>query len=92
MEPYIKEFIEEVYPEYTELALASFNEKECLTEATKIMRTLRELLEEASGVIRLAQNAHNAVTEEAFYEYCKTIFFPKAQALLARIRKATGKE
>ncbi len=106
MEPYIKEFIEAVYPEYTELALASFNEKECLTEATRIIRTLRELLkgtEYSVGAVDFVQEKANDYYKSEEKYYCAECHYEKgeghrssncgvelAQALLVLIREANG--
>jgi hypothetical protein len=44
VEPWIMEFIREVYPKAPELALASFNEQHAIVEATARLKALKRAL------------------------------------------------
>ena len=42
---YVQEFIKEVYPDMTDLAMTCNTEKSCLVDATKLIRNLRAEIE-----------------------------------------------
>ena len=41
VKPYIREFLEEVYPKHVDLALSAFNEKTRLEDATDLIKSLQ---------------------------------------------------
>jgi len=49
--PYIRKFIEAVYPAAADLAIASFNERECIETATAEILRLRCELARCRGIL-----------------------------------------
>ena len=61
MKDYIRKFVESVYPDEPDLALASFNERKCIEDATELIaaqategRRLQRIIEQQD--VRNAQN------------------------------------
>jgi len=58
----VRKFLEAVYPEYTELAIATNSEESCLRDATELIQEQRKLIE-AVGKLLLLGEVQKAITE-----------------------------